>query len=956
MKSEKTNLGNRWGGFHLQTIYTIFALGMMVCAASAAALRPGIVHVPVPVGGFSIDGDLSPDLSVGTGDWLLDNNATGSGVLNSTGTPIDPSFTFHLKDPCTSNEDFVFAGGMKWTDDPGTWKYTVGKSSPKTDINNVLMHVAEDAAGHTWLIIAADRLATSGDSYIDFEFLQKPVVRTSDGSFRSDGIQGGRTVNDIVLSLSFVGGGRIADFRAWRWEPTETGYGYVDATESLPADRVFMAANINNMPVPSVTFGQSAYAPNAFVEAAIDLTAFFCNLDSCLSVDLSTIVVKTKSSHSTSATIKDFIDPIPFSLRVGPSAYAGPDQVVCVDDGPAEFALSGRTSRDLQATTSARWSVVSGTAHIVSTDSLVTKALVTSRSATVRLTVHHGDECFETDDVVLNTVIRPEATIIGPKLVHPLSTSEFSAPPGFSSYSWNLTGDGAIVSPTDSSSVRVTAGAPGTHFSLILNAVSNVCSTSSTLNVTVTDSVPAPVIVSAVQSQTVTAGSDVSFTVVASGSDLTYQWQFNGSNLPGATGSTLNLTGVQLADAGSYTVLVTNPGGTVASTATLSVTAGTSVQPPVILSGPQSQTAIVGTDVTLTVQSGGTDLTYQWQHNGTNIAGATDSSLSLTNVQPTDAGTYTVIVTNPGGSVTSSATLVVTGTTVEPPTIISQPESQSVTAGTNVTLTVEAGGTDLTYQWQHNGTNIAGATDSSLSLTNVQPTDAGTYTVIVTNPGGTTTTDPIVLTVTDSVPAPVIVSAVQSQTVTAGSDVSFTVVASGSDLTYQWQFNGSNLPGATGSTLNLTGVQLADAGSYTVLVTNPGGTVASTATLSVTAGTSVQPPVILSGPQSQTAIVGTDVTLTVQSGGTDLTYQWQHNGTNIAGATDSSLSLTNVQPTDAGTYTVIVTNPGGSVTSSATLVVTGTTWNRRPLSPSRSPNLSPPAPMSPSPSKPGAPT
>jgi len=176
----------------------------------------------------------------------------------------------------------------------------------------------------------------------------------------------------------------------------------------------------------------------------------------------------------------------------------------------------------------------------------------------------------------------------------------------------------------------------------------------------------------------------------------------------------------------------------------------------------------------------------------------------------------------------------VTGTTVEPPTIISQPESQTVTAGTNVTLTVEAGGTDLTYQWQHNGTNIAGATDSSLSLTNVQQTDAGTYTVIVTNPGGSTTTDPIVLTVTDSARLPVILIAPQSQGVELGTDVVMSVVATNGTLTYQWRYYGHNIEGATSTSLFLTSVQFTNAGIFDVVVSNEYGSIVSpAATLSV---------------------------------------------------------------------------------------------------------------------------
>ncbi|HEY5909314.1 MAG TPA: hypothetical protein VJA21_01785 [Verrucomicrobiae bacterium] len=71
--------------------------------------------------------------------------------------------------------------------------------------------MANDAEGHTWLVIAADRASNSGDSYIDFEFLQNPLYLTSTNKFYSAGPHGGRTTNDVLLSLAFTGGGNIAE-------------------------------------------------------------------------------------------------------------------------------------------------------------------------------------------------------------------------------------------------------------------------------------------------------------------------------------------------------------------------------------------------------------------------------------------------------------------------------------------------------------------------------------------------------------------------------------------------------------------------------------------------------------------------------------------------------------------------------------------------------------------------
>src|SRR5262249_27637451 len=154
------------------------------------------------------------------GDWVATTNAgSGTGVLTLAGVPINTNTTFHFSDPYgNSGSDLCFSGGLKWTDDPNSWTWTTNKASSKTDINNVLLHITSDTNGHSWVIVAADRLSTSGDSYIDFEFLQNTLVRnTTNRNFSSAGPNGGRTTNDMLLSLAFTGGGKVADFFAWRW-------------------------------------------------------------------------------------------------------------------------------------------------------------------------------------------------------------------------------------------------------------------------------------------------------------------------------------------------------------------------------------------------------------------------------------------------------------------------------------------------------------------------------------------------------------------------------------------------------------------------------------------------------------------------------------------------------------------------------------------------------------------
>jgi T5SS/PEP-CTERM-associated repeat protein len=174
-----------------------------------------------------------------------------------------------------------------------------------------------------------------------------------------------------------------------------------------------------------------------------------------------------------------------------------------------------------------------------------------------------------------------------------------------------------------------------------------------------------------------------------------------------------------------------------------------------------------------------------------------------------------------------------------PPSIVGQPASQAMVAGRSLTLSVTASGTlPLSYQWRLGGADISGATTSVYSKSNLQVADAGNYTVVITNAAGAITSAVAVVTVT--VP-PSVTTPPQNQTVTPGGSVTFTVVAAGTQpLSYQWQFGGVNIPGATTTSYTKATVQAADAGNYTVVVTNIAGSVTSpTASLQILTGVTI---------------------------------------------------------------------------------------------------------------------
>ena len=327
----------------------------------------------------------------------------------------------------------------------------------------------------------------------------------------------------------------------------------------------------------------------------------------------------------------------------------------------------------------------------------------------------------------------------------------------------------------------------------------------------------APVVATAPGSQTLLAGGTANFTVTAAGTaPLAYQWYFNGIAVAGAVSTNVSLTNVQAANAGNYTVVVTNAYGSVTSSvAALNVDA-----PVYVITPPTNQTVVPGGTATLTVTIGGTaPLAYQWYFNGIAVAGAvnTNATLTLTNVQAACAGSYTVVVTNAVSSVTSSVALYVDG----PPFVITPPTSQVLAAGGAATFTVTAGGAaPLAYQWYFNGSAISGAsgvnpglTPINYTLTGLTTNNTGNYQVVLTNAYGGSTSSVAVLTVIN------ITSQPANRTVAAGGTVNLSVAIGGTGpQTYQWFGNGAQVVGATNSVLSVT-----NSGSYYVAVTSPNG-------------------------------------------------------------------------------------------------------------------------------------
>ena len=159
---------------------------------------------------------------------------------------------------------------------------------------------------------------------------------------------------------------------------------------------------------------------------------------------------------------------------------------------------------------------------------------------------------------------------------------------------------------------------------------------------------------------------------------------------------------------------------------------------PLITNQPQSRVSVRGGSATFQVKAAGTPpLYYQWYLNGTNIFGATNASYTLSNVQATNAGNYSVVVTNiAGGATSSNAVLWINDIVI---TITSQPQSLTLAAGYDATFSIGAvGKAPLSYQWQKGGLDIPGAIEARYSITNLQITNTGAYGVVISGAGSLT--------------------------------------------------------------------------------------------------------------------------------------------------------------------------------------------------------------------------
>jgi gliding motility-associated-like protein len=450
--------------------------------------------------------------------------------------------------------------------------------------------------------------------------------------------------------------------------------------------------------------------------------------------------------------------------------------------------------------------------------------------------------------------------------------------------------------------------------------VSNLCGseTSDPAVIQVYDSVKISV---QPQSKAVCLGQNVSFDVQASGSGLTFQWQKNGNDIPGAVGPFYTIAAASVSDTGVYRCVLNGSCGQVLSMGALLTV---NIPPAVAAQPAPALTLCAGNPIMLTTSAGGTDLQYQWTFNGTvlsdnsMVSGATASQLIVDPATNAAEGLYVCRISNTCASVFTNGTQVWVN---NPAVITQQPGNTSACAGQDISLSIVASGNDVTYQWQKGNVNIAGANSAVYQISNTALNDSGTYRCVVYSTCDTVISAAARVTISN----PLVITQQPAVLLTPceGNNVSLDVTASGDVISYQWKKNGttlinnSRISGAQAANLQINNVVTGDEGNYTCEITGTCNTmVTSISRIDVQTA-----PVILFQPADYTGMAGGSASFHVTASGDSLKYQWNFNNialsnrTGISGAQMASLSLTGLTNTQQGAYNVVITGYCGSVTS-----------------------------------------
>jgi hypothetical protein len=541
--------------------------------------------------------------------------------------------------------------------------------------------------------------------------------------------------------------------------------------------------------------------------------------------------------------------------------------------------------------------------------------------------------------------------------------------------------DGGQYSGANTASLTVSgvnSGMDGYQYQVLINGT--ICTATATSVAVTLNSSTSPVVTTQPADVQVCPGDAASFSVVASGSNLSYQWEENsgsgfnalsdGGIYSGTNTATLNLASTSLGMNGNqYRVIVSStdcPNTTFSNIVVLNINTS-----PVIVSDPTDVYVCQLDPVSFSVTASGTGLTYQWQENtGSGFVDVVDNiiysgsntpTLNIVGAGPWMLGyQYRVVVSgtiNCSSDAISNYAVLYINTS---PLVATQPTDQNYCEGDVASFSVTANGSFLTYQWQvddgsgfvdvTDGGVYSGATTATLSLAGIPLSyDGYQYQVVISGSNNCSSTVTSVVVTLNEDPNPFISSQPVDQYVCPGDVAVFTVAASGTGLTYQWQQDAGSgfvilsdigiYSGTTTNTLTITGGSGMD--GYTFRCVINGVICSGTSVTNVVTLHETNSPFISVQPLDQSVCDGDNVILDVTANGTGLTYQWQvntgsgfvnvTNGSLYNGATTSTLSIsTTTLAMDGYQYQVII---------NGTICINSSTSNTVTLNVGTGPNI-----------------
>ncbi|HVU25554.1 MAG TPA: immunoglobulin domain-containing protein [Opitutus sp.] len=338
----------------------------------------------------------------------------------------------------------------------------------------------------------------------------------------------------------------------------------------------------------------------------------------------------------------------------------------------------------------------------------------------------------------------------------------------------------------------------------------------------------------AAENLSVREGLSAVFTIYWSGSlRMSFQWQKDGVNIPGATAESYSLPAVKLTDAGKYSVVLTNDAGSVSSPAAQLDVFPTA--PPVAGDyGPYDAEVYAGQRAGFYCSVDNPVMgpfSFQWRQDGAAIPGANNQWLYIDPATVESAGTYDCIISNSAGSATSRPAQLIVSPAVTPVATLGNINHISEHAGALVYLgsRIIAGTGPFTYQWEKNGIVLPGDDREQLILQGLTAQDAGVYSLRVTNFAGDTVTEGVVLSVDPLPRPPAVAPSVRDGPTDGGFEIAFSPsfdFGAGTE-TYQWYHNGQPMTALTHYGYETGSQSASDAGDYVMVITHDGGSTAS---------------------------------------------------------------------------------------------------------------------------------